>query len=813
MTSVADSETSRAAARPTRVTVVLTHPIQYYSPWFRYVTGARPELALSVVYATVPTAEQQGTGFGRPFQWDVPLLEGYSYTVARAARAGDRVDADHLFGIDGHRIGAALLETNPDVVLVPGWHSAAELRAIHTCRRHGIPLLYRGDTYLQAAPRGVKRSLWHAKTRRLLGLFDAYLSVGKRAGAYLRYFGVPESKIFATPHMVDNEFFRCSAAGFDNEASRRAARQELGVPVDADVVLFVGKLEPKKRPLDLIAAAADLQARRRVHVLIAGSGSLEAECREQAARLGVSVTWAGFQNQASLGRIYAVADCLALPSDWSETWGLVVNEAMATGLPCVVSDRVGCGPDLVLEGETGATFRAGDTSDLAAALDRVLAAGGRRGMGAGCRDRIERNSFSTATDGLIAACRFATSRAPARGTDVTDTRVLACCGGMVLVGGAERMTFEVLRTLRARGAAVHCIVNSWQNEHIAAQADLIGASWSTGFYGDRLERRVSDPRTVARMLIDIARTSAGLLRDARRFRPTDIFIPEVATAVRNAPALALLKLAGTRIVFRLSNAPEPGRFYRALWGRLLPPLVTTFVPNSQFSATRLRESGVENRQIRVITNAVSRRRVADSSDADVVALVNERKTVAIVGQIAPFKGTHLAVDAVLDLLDRGYDIQAVVVGHFPVWPADMAEYVRSLRARVASSRFHDRIHFVGPRENVLAIMRASYLLAAPIVQAETFGNVVLEAASVGLPAVAFANGGIPELIEHGVTGYLCSEGTHDALVAGIRYYLDDPTARAKAGCAALARVNAPGSTYASDVFARAWAQTFGMKTA
>ena len=108
------------AMRPIRLTAVLTHPVQDHSPWFRHVAAYAPEIDLTVLYGTEPTAEQQGTGFGRSFRWDVPLLEGYRSRVIRAARPGDRTDSSSFFGLDVPEIGNAIRETNPDVVLVPG---------------------------------------------------------------------------------------------------------------------------------------------------------------------------------------------------------------------------------------------------------------------------------------------------------------------------------------------------------------------------------------------------------------------------------------------------------------------------------------------------------------------------------------------------------------------------------------------------------------------------------------------------------------------------------------------------------------------
>ncbi|MFQ5668834.1 MAG: glycosyltransferase family 4 protein, partial [Candidatus Binatia bacterium] len=347
------------------LTVVMTHPVQYFAPWFRHIAQHCRDIDLTVLYATAPTPAQQGAAFGHAFQWDVPLTDGYHCRVVRRPRPDDDVSSERFWGLDVPEIRAAIRKSNPDVVLVPGWHSVTLLRALWASRRLGVPVLYRGDTNLNGAPGGGRRAAWTAKTWCLLRLFDGYLSVGQRAREYLLRFGVPASRVFDAPHCVDN---RCFAATRPSLGDRCAAGPALGAGADDFVVLFVGKFETKKRPPDLIRAVALVPDAR---LIVAGSRRLEAACRAEAQRLGVRSAWLGFVNQSELGKVYAAADCLVLPSDGTETWGLVVNEALAAGLPCVVSDRVGCAPDLVSPGETGEIFPMGDISGLAAALMRV----------------------------------------------------------------------------------------------------------------------------------------------------------------------------------------------------------------------------------------------------------------------------------------------------------------------------------------------------------------------------------------------------------------------------------------------------------
>ena len=792
---------------PIRLTVVMTHPVQYMTPWFRHVTATCPEIDLTVLYAVAPTAEQQGTGFEREFSWDGSLTDGHHCRVLRSGRPGESVHSSTFWGLDVPEVVPALRETRPDVVLLNGWHSITLVRALWACRRWKVPVLYRGDTHLAARPTGWRGVLRSVRTRLLLRQFAGYLAVGQRARDYLAHFGL-EARVFPSPHCVDNRFFAEQTAPHRTPAGRAAVRASFGLPAAGFVALFVGKLDPEKRPADLVRAVARLGGD--TSLLIVGAGRLEDSLRDEAAHLGVRVAWAGFLNQSELGRAYAAADCLVLPSE-RESWGLVVNEGLAAGLPAAVSDRVGCAPDLIVPGETGEVFPCGDVEALTATLGRLrdrTRAG--HDWAPACQGRARAHSFARATEGLVAGCR-AMARPRSVGVPAgpaPPVRVVACCGSMSVIYGLERMTFEVLRGLRRRGAAVHCIVNTWEEGRIAALAERIGATVSTGYYWHRLDRHARNPLTWARIAWDVACTSGGLLRDCWERRATHVLVPDFGTALRNAPALALLRLLRVPVILRVANHPERGRFYQRIWGQVLPPLVSCFVAISRFAAARLAEVGIPSHRIVTIRNTVASRAARREAADDVVALVGARRTVLCVGQIAPFKGTHLVVDALCRLLAQGADVQGVIVGAFPGWPAEYVAYVQALRDRVAAAGATERIHFVGEREDVLEIMRAAYVLAAPILQEETFGSVVLEAQSVGLPVAAFPTGGLSEQIEHGVTGYLCPDSRLEDLVAGLEYFLRDPASRARIGAQALAAVNRPESDLRAQVFEERWWSLF-----
>ncbi len=231
-----------------------------------------------------------------------------------------------------------------------------------------MPALVRGDSNA-LMPRPWWKRLRH---RLLLRLYSACLVVGEaNRQLYLRS-GVPEARLIRVPHFVDNERFAQRAGVF--RKNRDELRQKWNIGQDKVTFLYCAKFIAKKHPIDFLQALEIANARgAKAHGLLVGDGELRGRCEELARDRGLPATFAGFLNQSELPAAYAAADCLVLPSDHGETWGLVVNEAMACGLPAVVSDQVGCGPDLIVEDETGKTFPFGDVDELA----RCLAALGR----------------------------------------------------------------------------------------------------------------------------------------------------------------------------------------------------------------------------------------------------------------------------------------------------------------------------------------------------------------------------------------------------------------------------------------------------
>ncbi len=789
--------------RPIRLTVVLTHPIQYYAPWFKHIAAHAPELDLTVVHAIQPSAEQQGVGFNRAFTWDVPLTDGYRSVVVRPSRPDDRVDSGSFTGLDVREIGAAIAATKPDVAVISGWYSITLVRALLACRRMGVPTLYRGDSHLRSGPTGWRRLPWIAKTWLLLKQFDGYLSPGTRVNDYLRWFGAPDFRIFNVPHGIDNEMFARTAAPFSDPAARAAARRSLGIDPGAFVPLFVGKLIASKRPLNVVRAVAHLSGT--TTLAIVGSGQLEAAVAAEAERLHVDVRFLGFLNQTELGKAYAIADCLTLPSDFPETWGLVVNEALATGLPVVVSEAVGCAPDLVIPDRTGYCY---PLDDIAALADRLQRVKQRKADGydwaPACREMVDKFSLDAMTTGLAVACRSVLRESveswgpPA----AQEPRILALCGTMVIAGGLERMALRVIRDMRRRGAAVHCIVNDWEHFRITRLAEEAGATWSASRYRYPLRRRNLTPGIVVRMLVEIARVSWNAMRTARRFRPTHVFVPDYQTVLRNAPALIWLRLRKTTVIVSLQNAPDPGRFYRTLWRWLIDPLTDSFVCNSTFTERELLAHDLAGRKVRVIPNTVAPRRSSWNPDGHRIA-----GRVIFVGQIIPAKGLGVLLDAVAILRREGRDVTLDVVGDIDGWEApEYRGFHARVRARAAMPDLAGAVEFLGWREDVPQLMARASVHCCPSLpeMREAFGLVVLEAKLAGVPSVVLPSGYLPDLVAHRSDGWVCSAPTADALAEGLRYFLDDQRRLDSAGQAARDSAR----RFDSDRFADAWQQVF-----
>jgi glycosyltransferase involved in cell wall biosynthesis len=242
----------------------------------------------------------------------------------------------------------------------------------------------------------IKRRFWPS----LFGLADMVLIVSSGGAGLMRSLGIPNSRIAMVPFCVDNNWWTEKS----DHVNRTVVRARWNVPEDAAIVLFCAKLQPWKRPQDLLRAFARV-AGLNAYLVFAGDGALRAVLESEAQSLGIAdkVRFLGFVNQSGLPETYTASDILVLPSEY-EPFGLVVNEAMLCRCPAIVSDRVGARFDLVMEGKTGYVFRCRDTEALAAVLERALSDRALlRRMGESSRKRMADWSPAEYVEGLVQA--------------------------------------------------------------------------------------------------------------------------------------------------------------------------------------------------------------------------------------------------------------------------------------------------------------------------------------------------------------------------------------------------------------------------
>ena len=376
-----------------------THPVQYHAPVYRALAQLMGEGLVALYGSDFSVAGYRDKEFGASFAWDQDLLSGVeSRFVATNAKGGPGSYED----VTGEGLSQALANLNPAALMAVGYAHPFDRSAIDWAVSHKKPLFFRGETSDKAKQRSLlRRWVRDLVLRCLYKRCAALLYVGQNSRAHYERLGVPASKLFFSPYCVDAATFETSAD--DRARLRQATRQRFGIPQDALVILYSGKLSERKG-VDLLADAVRMlppPVRDRTHLLLVGDGAMRESLEKQCAQAPtVAATFAGFQNQSALSSFSHAADLFTLPSRTMETWGLVVNEALMHGLPCVVSDSVGSQPDLVIPGKTGAVCQSGDASSLATALQEAIKLTSDSGLADRCRAQVAPYSVQAAAAGI-----------------------------------------------------------------------------------------------------------------------------------------------------------------------------------------------------------------------------------------------------------------------------------------------------------------------------------------------------------------------------------------------------------------------------
>jgi glycosyltransferase involved in cell wall biosynthesis len=272
-------------------------------------------------------------------------------------------------------------------ILLLGWNVRAFIEVALISWRCGIKLWLRAEGNDLKINSYFKQKIKNLFLKLYFNNIDKFLTIGKANRRLYESFGVGEDRLYSAPYCVENKRFAEQA--HENIRNRDKLRKSWHIDAESFCVLFVGKFMHKKHPGDIIRAIKILQKRdirRRYHVLYVGTGELGTDLREKSNVIFDGeeqidnhygnqdlpmASFTGFVNQSKISEVYVVADLLVLPSEADETWGLVTNEAMASGLPCVVSDACGSSEDLAAAVDPILRFPLGNIEFLANSIQYV----------------------------------------------------------------------------------------------------------------------------------------------------------------------------------------------------------------------------------------------------------------------------------------------------------------------------------------------------------------------------------------------------------------------------------------------------------
>jgi glycosyltransferase involved in cell wall biosynthesis len=356
------------AERRFKVLAIATHPVQYQAPLLRRM-NVHPQLDLQVAYCSLRGAKAgYDPEFGAQVQWDVPLLDGYKWVEVPNKGSG----GETFFGLNNPGLRQLILDGKFDAVLcfLP-YVRASFWIARRAAKATGAAFLFGTDAHTLTP---LDKRMWKIYFKKvfwpfLFGMADQVMAPSSGTVAMFRRLGIPAERITFTPYCVDNDWWKAQGEKVDREA----VRAKWGVTPEQPAILFCAKLQPWKRPTDLLRAFAQADVANSI-LVFAGEGPLRSELETEAKTLGVSerVRFLGFVNQSQLPALYCAADMLALPSDY-DAFGVVVNEAMCCRCAVIVSDKVGASRDLVAPVRPDFVFPAGDVGALAKVLRDAFA--------------------------------------------------------------------------------------------------------------------------------------------------------------------------------------------------------------------------------------------------------------------------------------------------------------------------------------------------------------------------------------------------------------------------------------------------------
>jgi glycosyltransferase involved in cell wall biosynthesis len=322
--------------------IITTHPIQYQIPLFKELSKRR-KFKTHVFYANDLGINKNkfNKDFNLKFSWNISMLSGYKFFFSKK-------NIWNSWFLSFANLSKYLDKINCNYVLILGWNKVIYYQAIFYAVKKKIPILLRSENNLK-----FKQFFFKSFIKRIIfpfffSLFNKIFYIGELNKCFYLFYGVKKNKLISAPYFVDNNFFYQKKKKYNKIFN----------------ILFVGTFINRKRPFDILKIAKTLENYKDIKFILIGSGPLLLSCKKLAKEHFLNnVDFKGFQNQQQIKKIYTQAHILINSSSY-ETWGLVVNEAMSAGLPCIVTSETGCAVDLIKNGKTGYTYKVKDLISL-----------------------------------------------------------------------------------------------------------------------------------------------------------------------------------------------------------------------------------------------------------------------------------------------------------------------------------------------------------------------------------------------------------------------------------------------------------------
>ena len=349
-----------------KLAIVTTHPIQYNAPWFKLLSEQEcVDIHVFYTWEQSQTTAKFDPGFGKTIEWDIPLLEGYEYSFVK--NVAQDPGSHHYKGIDTPTLTNDIEAWGANAVLVFGWAFKGHLSCMKYFKGK-IPVLFRGDSTLLDERGGLKIILRRLFLKYVYRNIDYALYVGTNNKDYFLSHGVKEKQLVFVPHAIDNKRFDSTYSSTKENAER--LKDELGISDSDFVVLFAGKFNHKKNPRFILQLSERIKEAN-VKFLLVGNGDLESDLKQN--NTDKRVLFLDFQNQKTMPAVYSLANVFVLPSNGpNETWGLAINEAVASGKYVVTTTKVGCAVDMVVDGVNGKVIEPGDVDSAFEFINTLL---------------------------------------------------------------------------------------------------------------------------------------------------------------------------------------------------------------------------------------------------------------------------------------------------------------------------------------------------------------------------------------------------------------------------------------------------------